>query len=73
MEVFPKIFHGGIEFKATRGIKQCGECDEYGHITVLNYPGKPECGTYMPYCICEFGRYKKALPDEPQMFEQRKR
>jgi hypothetical protein len=73
MKIFPEMILGGVKFKAINGVEKCNRCDEYGHITVLNYPDKPELGSYMPYCNCRFGRYKKALPDEPQMFEQRLR
>jgi hypothetical protein len=71
--IFPEIIYGNRKFKAISGIRKCDKCDKYGHIEVLNYLDQPENGSYYPYCNCDFGKYLKSIPDEPQMFEQRRR
>ncbi len=49
-------------------VLKCEKCDEFGHIEKLNYPDKPELGSYYPWCSCEFGEWQKAHSEHRDMF-----
>ena len=49
-------------------VSKCDRCDQHGHIEKLNYPDKPECGSYFPYCDCEFGKWQKNHAEHRDMF-----
>ena len=49
-------------------VKKCNKCDKYGRVSKLNYPDRPECGSYSPFCDCEFGQYGSDHAEHRDMF-----
>ena len=49
-------------------VSKCDKCDQYGRVEKLNYPDRPELGSYFPYCNCEFGEWQKDNTEHRDMF-----
>ena len=47
---------------------KCDKCNRYGQTEKFNYPDRPECGSYFPYCDCEFGKWKADHYEHRDMF-----